>query len=97
MGRHVILRDTFATWLAGAERRTGRQGAPLPYRGPGYGASYSPERRRPSMAGRLLVRVGETEERRLAPRASEELQASRQRPAAGKAHRHGDRREAGAW
>src|SRR5205823_5922522 len=58
----------------------------------------------------LFVRVSETEQRRLASRAAEELEARRQpgvpnarsvrvgveRAAAGIAHRHRDRREAGA-
>ena len=51
------------------------------------------ERRRAAMPGRLLVGVGEPDERRLAPGGAEERHADRQ--AAEISHRHGDVRIAG--
>src|SRR5437660_1511951 len=52
-------------------------------------------RRRMTMAGGLLVRVGQADERRFAPCPSEELQSDRQR-AARIPHRNRDCRESGA-
>src|SRR5262245_29753602 len=55
-----------------------------------------PQSGRPPVVGRLLVREGEPQERFLAPRAAEELQAGRQTVAARVTHRDGDRGKAGA-
>src|SRR6185503_9591744 len=60
----------------------------------------SPERRRrrrrATMVSGLFVRIGEADERRLAPRPAEQLQPGRQRIAAGIAHRDRDRGKPGA-
>ena len=48
------------------------------------------------MMSRLLVCIREPEQRRFAPRPSEELEAGGQGAAVRVAHRYGDRREAGA-
>ena len=61
-----------------------------------YSTGAGRRRRRTAMVRGLFVGVGELEQGRLAPRTAEELQAGGQRVAARVAHRHGDRREAGA-